>query len=100
MRIIISQPMKGLPTEEIRKRKEAVVNEIVEKGHKVVNTIFTEDPPKDCNQGLWFLAKSLEAIADCDAVFFMSGWERARGCKLEYEACKQYGVQIITSIHF
>lgn len=29
-----------------------------------------------------------------DAVYFMKGWEKARGCRIEYEACVTYGVAI------
>lgn len=70
MRVTISQPMKGLS--------------------EVVDTVFTETPPEGDNQALWYLGKSLQAIAGVDAVYFMEGWDKARGCRIEYEACVTY----------
>ena len=54
--------------------------------------------PEFTNEGnvpLKYLAKSLEAIADVDVVYFIHGWNDARGCKIEYECCKAYGIPTI-----
>lgn len=94
MRVMISQPMNGLSAEEIRERRAAVVARLEAEGHEVVDTVFTETPPEGDNQALWYLGKSLQAIAGVDAVYFMDGWDKARGCRIEYEACVTYGVAI------
>ena len=44
---------------------------------------------------LCFLAKSLECMSACHAVYFCRGWENARGCRIEHEAAKAYGLTII-----
>ena len=44
---------------------------------------------------LCFLAKSLENMSLCHAAYFCKGWENTRGCRLEHEAAKAYGVEII-----
>ena len=44
---------------------------------------------------LCFLAKSLENMSLCHAAYFCKGWENARGCKIEHEAAKAYGLEII-----
>ena len=59
MRVMISQPMKGLSAEEIRERRAAVVAGLEAEGHQVVDTVFTEAPPEGDNQALWYLGKSL-----------------------------------------
>lgn len=92
MRVMISQPMKGLSAEEIRERRAAVVARLEAEGHEVVDTVFTETPPEEDNQALWYVGKSLQAIAGVDAVYFMEGWDKARGCRIEYEACVLYGI--------
>ena len=49
--------------------------------------------PDIINQGnipLKYLAKSLEYIADVDCVWFMDGWQDARGCRIEHRACVEY----------
>lgn len=44
---------------------------------------------------LYFLAKSLENMSLCHAVYFCKGWEKARGCKIEHDAAVAYGLEII-----
>lgn len=36
--------------------------------------------------------KSLELMADADVVYFAEGWQKARGCRLEYECARAYKV--------
>ena len=45
MRVAISQPMKGLSAEEIRKQRAVVVASLEAEGHEVVDTVFTGTPP-------------------------------------------------------
>ena len=42
-----------------------------------------------------FLAKSLEKMSLCDAVYFCKGWEQARGCRIEHEVAVAYGLNVI-----
>lgn len=44
---------------------------------------------------LCFLAKSLENMSLCHAVYFCKGWENARGCRIEHDAAVAYGLDII-----
>jgi Asp-tRNA(Asn)/Glu-tRNA(Gln) amidotransferase A subunit family amidase len=94
MKAIISQPMKGKTEAQIRAEREGAIAHLNGLGHEVVDTIF----PDFKNQGnipLKYLAKSIEAIADVDLVYFMNGWKDARGCRIEFECCIQYGVKFI-----
>ena len=34
-------------------------------------------------------------MAEADVVYFGSNWKSARGCKIEYEVAKEYGIDII-----
>lgn len=91
MKIMISQPMNGKTTEQIRKERAELVKELEEQGHEVIDTIFTEEPPKDCDTAIYFLAKSIEAIGKVDGIVFMKGWEQARGCRVENQVAYAYG---------
>ena len=94
MKIVISQPMKGLSNEEIRKNREKVVKMLTEQGHEVIDSVFDyEDVPDIKNKPLYYLAKSIELIAnEADAVYFMEGWQEARGCTAEHYVCRHYNV--------
>lgn len=103
LRAMISQPMAGKTKEEIEQVRERAIDTLKEKGYDVVNTLFTDEwysPEKMRERGvlvipLCFLAKSLENMCLCNAAYFCKGWERARGCRIEHEAAKQYGLEII-----
>lgn len=94
MKIMISQPMKDKTEKQIRDERKEIVQGIKELGDEVIDTIFTEEAPKDCDTGIYFLAKSIETIGKVDAVYFMRGWEKARGCKIEHQVATEYGKKL------
>lgn len=91
MKVMISQPMNGKTTEQIQAERKQLVEKLERLGWEVADTIFAEESPKDCDTALYYLSKSIEAIGKVDAVMFMNGWQKARGCKIEHEICQQYG---------
>ena len=91
---MISQPMKGKTNEEIRKEREHLVTNIESNGDIVLDTIFDE-APKNVDEAIWLLSKSIEYLAQADVIFFMKGWEKARGCKIEHQVAVEYDKEII-----
>lgn len=91
MKIMISQPMGYKSPERIKWERQDLVKELQEQGHYVVDTIFTEEAPKNCDEAMYYLAKSIEVMAKVDAVIFMRGWQDARGCKIEHQIALEYG---------
>ena len=91
MKIMISQPMGNRNPQYIRRERQELVEELQEKGHYVVDTIFTEEAPRDCDEAMYFLAKSIEVMSKVDAVIFMRGWQDARGCRIEHQIALDYG---------
>lgn len=94
-KIMISQPMRNKTEEQIKSERAKLVKKLEEKGHEVVDTIFTKEPPKNCDSAIWYLAKSIDTISKVDAVIFMNGWQNARGCEIEHKICQQYGKPIM-----
>ena len=100
---MLSQPMAGKTDQEIVDTRNRAVEELTRRGYEVVNTLFTDDwysKEQMEKRGvvqipLCFLAKSLENMSLCHAAFFCKGWENARGCRIEHEAAKAYGLEII-----
>lgn len=100
---MLSQPMAGKSEEEIIATREKAIKVLKEKGFEIVNTLFNDEwysKEKMVERGvvqipLCFLAKSLESMSLCHAAYFCKGWENARGCKIEHEAAKAYGLEII-----
>jgi len=102
MKIMISQPMSGKTEEEIAATREKAKLWIEGNGHEFINTLFTDEwysKESMTARGvvqipLCFLAKSLENMSLCHAAYFCKGWEQARGCRIEHEVAKAYGLQI------
>lgn len=100
---MISQPMGGKTEKEIQATRELAIVSLEENGYEVVNTLFTGEwysnekkkEPGIVQSSLFYLAKSLEKMSLCNAVYFCNGWEQARGCRIEHEAAKAYGLDII-----
>ncbi len=91
MKIMISQPMNGKTTEQIKKERAELVKELESQGYEVIDTIFAEETPKDCDTSIYYLSKSIEAIGKVDGLVFMKGWEQARGCRIENQVALAYG---------
>lgn len=92
MKVMISQPMNGKREAQIRLERQKVIKNLEDLGWQVVDTIFTEEAPKSCDVAIYYLSKSVEAISKVDAVMFMKGWEKARGCRIEHDICLQYEI--------
>lgn len=100
---MISQPMAGVGDNEIEETRNRAVAALTKKGYTLINTLFTDEwysresmKQRGVEQvPLCFLAKSLENMSLCHAAYFCKGWENARGCRIEHEAAKAYGLEII-----
>ena len=100
---MISQPMAGKTDEEIVAQRERAKRLLEAQGYEFVNTLFTDEwysKEKMEERGvvqipLCFMAKSLENMSLCHAAYFCKGWESARGCRIEHEAAKAYGLTIL-----
>lgn len=100
---MLSQPMAGKTEHEIIETRNRAVKALENMGYVVVNTLFTDEWYNNeamTERGvvqipLCFLAKSLENMSLCHAVYFCKGWGQARGCRLEHEAAKAYGLEVL-----
>ena len=103
MKAMFSQPMAGKTEQEITDTRNRAIAALEARGYEVVNTLFTDEwysKEKMQERGvvqipLCFLAKSLENMSLCHAAYFCRGWENARGCRIEHDAAKAYGLEII-----
>ena len=100
---MISQPMANKTEKEIKETRERAKNVLEELGYEFINTLFTDEwySPESMkergveNVPLCFLAKSLENMSKCHAVYFCKDWEKTRGCKCEHDIAQAYGMKIL-----
>ncbi len=95
-KLYVSQPMKGKTDKQILEvNHEALVLAVMKyKEEMMLIDSFFQGAPYDAKP-LWFLGKALELLSTADIVYFAPGWEEARGCRIEHECAKEYGIQIM-----
>lgn len=94
--IFISQPMSGLSDEQI----EDIRLEIINKARKsfgdinVIDSYCKEnfDQFEGNNKAIAFLGHSISKLAEADVALFADGWYEARGCRIEFMVCEEYGI--------
>jgi hypothetical protein len=87
--------MFGMENEEIKKAREDVVKSLEELGYNVVDSIIAETPEKAFNKPVYYLSQSILLLSKCDCVYFMNGWDKARGCKIEHAIAEAYNIRIL-----
>lgn len=101
-KIMISQPMTGLSSDKIIKIREKAIDILKAFNYDVIDNFFIDYSfiPDDTKHNIpvAYLAKSIEVMSKCDAVYFIKGWEKNRGCKIEHEIAKNYGLAIIYEV--
>lgn len=100
MKVMISQPMNGRTEQQIKEERKAIIDKFNKMHIEVIDTIFTEEAPRDCNVAVYYLGKSISAMKDIDALYMCDNWREARGCKIENEVAKEYGIKILYSDFF
>ena len=75
------------------------LNDIVKEFEKlhieVIEAFFDEEIEGYNHPGLYYMAKSIDVMGKVDAVYFTKDWASARGCRIEREIAKAYGVKIL-----
>ena len=95
MKIMISQPMNGKTNEQIKSERENIVKRLHDMHIEVIDTVFDFEVQNVKNEPVFYLAKSIEKMSNADAVLFMNGWIEARGCRIEHEVARSYGIKIL-----
>lgn len=97
IKVFISQPMRSRPQDDILKEREVI--------EVIIKTMFAEQDvyfidsfiqgAKDVNP-LFCLGHSLIALSKADIAVFAPGWDKSRGCKIEWKCCVEYGIRTCT----
>lgn len=97
IKIFISVGMSGRNEKNVR-------NDIKRVKEKAMKIFYREElefidnfdcpPPKIPNK-LYYLGEAIKKLGECDYCIFADGWKEYKGCKIELEICKQYGIEIL-----
>lgn len=103
MRVFISIPQNGRVDGEVEAEKRSIMEwaanlfaqECGESPDKIqfIDSYIQEGCVLEGDRcGVWYLGESLKRMAAADLVVFATGADKARGCKIEMEVCKAYGI--------
>lgn len=87
----ISQPMSGYTDEEILVVRAKATEKLEKMGYEVMDSFITDEIDSKC-PGLSYLARSLSIMANADAVYFVKGYQKARGCLVEEMCAEKYNI--------
>ena len=83
--------MRGKTTDDIVQERNKIVARWEGKPVEFIDSYFSAGASKNPIDSL---GKSISLIGEADLVVFAPGWENARGCRIEHEVAKEYGIQI------
>ena len=97
MRIFLSLGMRGRAEKDVLEEIAEVTHYIksVHPDWEVINTYRQEGISEDASR-TYYLGRSIQVLGDCDQVWFINDWYNYRGCLVEYEVCKIYGIPFYT----
>lgn len=107
-RLFISQPFTGYDETELEKQRKALhkvfaafIGEKIE-NVVLINQLNPEDPAdvrgnfrSDKEQDFYRFCRSIGFLGTATDIVLYGDWEKSRGCKLEVEILKRYGIHII-----
>ena len=100
MKVMISQPINGRNQEDINKERQDIIEKFNKMHIEVINTLFQEEVPDDCNAEVYYLGKSISAMKDIDAIYMCDNWFNARECRIENRVAREYGIKILDKDFF
>jgi hypothetical protein len=92
--IFISGKITGLPVEVYTQNFATAEYFLIKNGYDVVNplTITKDIPPNDYAK---LLAKCIEKLISCDAIFMLKGWQDSKGALIENYTAVTLGKEIL-----
>lgn len=96
-KIFISMPMNGKTKDEILENRDVIIKLLESYFSDEITVIDSvlEPPENTTNCALWCLGRSMQLLAEADVAVFDEGWQTARGCWMEHEACIRYGIETL-----
>ena len=105
MNVFISQPMSGKNIEDImRYRRRAIytINNVIfcdgkdEQDRPIcILDNLQEDKDPETTSSLEYLGEDIKMLDKADIIYFVKDWEKSRGCNIEFQVAKEYGIPMI-----
>ena len=105
MTIFISQPMTGRTETDIIEERGRAAEQIktiygdrieicdnyrtdIEREHAEKTFLY-----RNYNKDVYWLGESIESLSWADLIWFVDGWEKSRGCRIENLIATEFGIE-------
>lgn len=97
MNIFVSMPMNGKTDEEIIAKMQEVEKKFNKDnvGYVVCGYTDTTDMVNVPHIFVNCLSEAIKRMSYCDVVYFVDGWQTARGCQIEHDICMEYDIPMM-----
>lgn len=92
MKVYISLPISGQDKFIVQERARMAKEEMKNYGHDPI-TPFDVSPDEKATYAE-HMGRDIQALLECEAVYFLQGWHNSNGCRAEYEIARIYGKNI------
>ena len=95
--VFISQPMSGLDISEIKEVRDRIMKKLENDFGRALYIIdnLQEDKDPETTTHLMYLGEDVRLLDNADVVYFAKGWEKSRGCNIEFQVAREYGIRMI-----
>ena len=95
-KVFISVGMNGRDNRDVALDIGRAVAKIVDRYGRDVELVDNYDCVAPENVGrLWYLGEAIKKLDGCEVCYFVKGWEKHKGCLVEMEVCKIYGIETV-----
>lgn len=103
MKIFISQPMSNLSIEQVKSDRERakldLCNMVFPGEDEFDDDNFLdnlqEDKDPNTTHPLNYLGDDIKMLEHADLVYFVKGWEKSRGCHIEFQVAREYKIPMM-----
>ena len=94
-------PMAGKSKQEILQERQEIIDKLgkmfkgIVGSVEIIDNYFEDFDSEVKGNQIRYLARSIEKLADADIVCVGRDWHKARGCRVECEAAREYNIPIL-----
>lgn len=92
-KVYISIPISGKDITEVNLHVDLAKKGLESNDYNPI-TPFDASPDSNASYAE-HMGRDIQAILECDAVYFCRGWQDSKGCQAEYEVAKIYGKKMV-----
>lgn len=95
-KLFVSVPMKGRTEEEIKasiQKMKKIAETYEGEELELIDSYVEDNPPKNNNQAIWYLGKSLEKLSEADIFIGIEDDYNWSDCYIERQAAHRYDIK-------